>query len=252
MIGLFNIVVHQPLYNLLIALVSVMPGHDMGLAILGITIVIRLILHPFSASAFRSQRLMQRMQPKLAALKAKYKDDKPGFTQATMALYKENKVSPFSSCLPLLLQLPILIGLYQVLRVGIGAIDTAQLYSFTPRIAEISPFAFGFLDLHKPSIVLAILAGAAQFVQAKMLQTPKPAVHTEGSKDEEMASMMNKQMLYVMPIVTVFIGWKLPAGIGLYWFFGTLLTVIQQWYIFRVLDREHAASEALAIEDSKK
>ena len=241
MIGLFNTLVHQPLYNLLITLVAIVPNHDMGLAILAITILIRAILHPFSVGAFRSQRLMQRIQPELAELKKKFKDDKQGLTQATMALYKEHKVNPFSSCLPLLLQLPILIGLYQVLNAGLGAIDVGQLYSFVPQISEISSTAFGFLQLHERSYVLAILAGAAQFIQTRMLQTPKPVVHTEGSKDEEMAQMMNKQMMYVMPVMTVFIAWKLPAGIGLYWFLGTVLTVGQQWYIFRALDKEHAA-----------
>ncbi len=245
MLGLFFTFVHQPLYNLLIALVYVMPHHDMGFAILAITILIRAALHPFSIGAFRSQRLMQRLQPQLSELKKKFKDDKQGLTQATMALYKDNKISPFSSCLPLLLQLPILIGLYQVLRLGLESIDTAQLYSFVPHIAQISPIAFGFLHLNDRSIVLAVLAGATQFLQTRMLQTPKPAVHSEGSKDEEMAQMMNKQMMYVMPVVTVIIGLKLPAGIGLYWFFGTLLTVAQQWYIFRQLDREHAEKQNL-------
>ena len=231
------------MYNLLIALVAFMPGHDMGLAIISITIVIRLILHPFTVSAFRSQRLMQRIQPKMNELKAKHKDDKPAFNQAVMELYKEHKVSPFSSCLPLLLQLPILIGLYQAITAGLQSIDLSKLYHFTPHPATISPIAFGFLHLNEKNLVLALLAGAAQFWQTRMLQTPKPPIHTTGSKDEEVAAMMNKQMLYVMPLVTVFIGYKLNAGLALYWFVGTLLTVLQQWYIFRNLDRELAAKD---------
>jgi len=238
----FHALLYKPLYNLLIALVAFMPGNDMGLAIVIITIILRLVLHPFSISAFRSQRAVQRMQPKLRELKEKFKDDQKGFAQASMEMYKENKVNPFSSCLPLLLQLPILLALYWVLRDGLNSVDTSLLYSFTPVPERVSAVAFGFLDLHKSSAVIAVLAGAVQFVQAKMMQAPKPPVHTKGSKDEEIMSAVNKQMLYMMPLLTVFIGWTLPAGLTVYWFFSTLLTVLQQWYIFRQLDKEEAAT----------
>lgn len=242
----FNTVLYQPLYNLLIALVAFMPGNDMGLAIVLITIIIRVVLHPFSVGAFRSQRSVQKLQPNLRELKEKFKDDQKGFAQASMELYKENKVNPLSSCLPLLLQLPVLLALYWVLRDGLNTVDASLLYSFTPVPERISAVAFGFLDLHKSSAVIAVLAGAVQFVQAKMMQTPQPPMHTKGSKDEEMMSMMNKQMLYVMPLLTVFIGWTLPAGLTVYWFFSTLLTVAQQWYIFKQLDKEEAAKKIVA------
>lgn len=241
----FHAILYKPLYNLLIALLAIVPLNDMGLAILAITIVIRVVLHPFSIAAFRSQRAVQRMQPKLRELKEKYKDDQQGFAQASMAMYKENKVNPFSSCLPLLLQLPILIALYWVLRDGLNTIDHSLLYSFTPVPDRVSAYAFGFLDLHKSSAILAILAGAVQYVQARMMQAPPPPIHTKGSKDEEMMSMVNKQMLYMMPLLTVFIGWTLPAGLTMYWFFSTLLTVVQQWYIFRQLDKEEEATKKL-------
>ena len=237
----FHVLLYQPLYNLMIALVAIMPGQDFGLAILAITIIIRIILHPFSAAALRSQRLMQHMQPQISELKAKFKDDKTGFNQASMELYKTNKVNPFSSCLPLLLQLPVLLALYWVLTAGLEAIDPSILYSFTPRPDAVSPVAFGFIKLFENSYVIAVLAGAAQYVQTKMLQVPKPEVHTKGSKDEEMMSAMNKQMLYLMPIMTVVIGVSLPAGLTLYWLFSTLLTAAQQWYIFRSLDKEKAS-----------
>jgi YidC/Oxa1 family membrane protein insertase len=89
------------------------------------------------------------------------------------------------------------------------------------------------LDLSKPNIVLAILAGLTQFWQGKMLSTSRPVVNTTGSKDESMTAVMNKQMLYMMPALTVFIGWSLPGGLTLYWFVLTLFTVIQQLITFR-------------------
>lgn len=241
----FHAILYKPLYNLLIALVAIMPGHDMGLAIIAITIIIRLILHPFSISAFRSQRAIQKLQPMLRELKEKHKGDQQAFGQASMQLYKDNKVNPAASCLPLLLQLPILLALYWVLRDGMNAINASELYSFIPHPENVSAIAFGFLDLHKSSWVLAILAGAAQFWQAKMLQTPPPAVKTEGAKDEAMMAMMNKQMLYLMPALTVFIGWTLPSGLTIYWFVATVLTIAQQWFIFRKLDRDEARAKEI-------
>lgn len=246
MVAFFHAILYKPLYNLLIALVAVMPGNDMGLAIIAITIIIRLILHPFSQSAFRSQRAIQKIQPKLRELKEKHKDDQQAFAQASMQMYKDNKVNPASSCLPLLLQLPILLALYWVLRDGMTGVDQTVLYHFTPIPGHVSAIAFGFLDLHKPSWIIAILAGAAQFFQAKMIQAPAPAIKTEGSKDEAMMSAMNKQMLYLMPLLTVFIGWSLPAGLTIYWFLATLLTIAQQWYIFRQLDKEEEAKKTNA------
>ncbi len=99
----------------------------------------------------------------------------------------------------------------------------------------------------KIAAILAILAGLSQYFQAKMMQTPKPLIATEGSKDEAMVSMMNKQMLYMMPALTVFIGWTLPSGLTLYWFVATLLTIAQQWYIFRQLDKEDEAKKGAVV-----
>lgn len=245
MLALFHTYLYIPLYNLLVAIDAFMPFHDMGLAIIVITALTRLVLHPFSISMFRSQRAMQQLQPKLNALKAQYKDDKQGFSQATMALYKDNKVNPLASCLPLLIQLPILLALYRVLIIGIKSVDTSLLYHFVPHASTISPLAFGFLNLSPPSYVLAVLAGAAQFWQTKMLQVPQPPVASDGAKDEQMMSMVNKQMLYFMPVITVIIGIRLPAGLTLYWLVTTLLTVLQQWYIFRGLDREQALRDGV-------
>lgn len=240
---LFNTYLYIPIYNILVAIVAFVPGHDMGVAIIIITALLRLVLHPFSISMFRSQRSMQRLQPKINELKAKFKDDKSGFSQATMALYKEEKVNPLSSCLPLLIQLPIIWALYKVLTAGLQSLDVTLLYSFVRHPENISSIAFGFLQLNKANYVLAVAAGIAQYFQTKMIQVPAPAVNTAGSKDEQLVSMMNKNMLYIMPVMTVVIGFQLPAGLTLYWFVTTLLTIAQQWYIFRGLDKEAAAQQ---------
>jgi YidC/Oxa1 family membrane protein insertase len=132
----------------------------------------------------------------------------------------------------LLIQLPILIGLYWALSNGLKSERFDLLYPFVKNPGAIKTVAFGFLDLAKANFVLAILAGAAQFWQTKMLPMKKPAVTTAGSKDESMTAMMNKQMLYMMPLMTVVIGATIPGGLTLYWLVTTLLTGWQQKITF--------------------
>ncbi len=232
MAHIFTIIFYQPILNLLVWLYNIMPFNDFGAAIIALTIVIKLVFWPLGRKAIKSQKALQDLQPQIEEIKRQYADDKAGSSQAMMALYKNNKVNPFSSCLPLLIQLPFLWAVYRVFSDGL-ANNLDLVYSFIHRPEVINTFSFGFLDLSKPNTYLALLAGAAQFWQAKMMITKKPAVKTEGSKDENMMAIMNKQMLYIMPAVTVFIGLSLPGGLTLYWFVLTLLTAVQQAITFR-------------------
>ena len=178
---------------------------------------------------------LQELQPKMQEIQKKHHGDQQTIAMETMKLYKEHKVNPLGSCLPLLIQLPILIALYWVLRAGLTQGDNFDLlYSFVKSPGHIKQVSLGFLDLSKASIVLAILAGIAQFWQAKMFTRKKPpAAAGAGGKDESMAAMMNKQMLYKMPVMTVLIGFKMPGGLALYWFLSTLLTTLQQAFMFK-------------------
>lgn len=213
---------------------NIVPYHDLGLAILLLTIVIKVILLPLSKQSIKSQKALQEIQPKIEELKKKYADNKEEMARATMALYKENKVNPLSSCLPLLIQLPFLFAVFRVFRdFGSNGKALDYIYSFISRPDTISSIGlFGLLDLSKPNIVLAVLAGAAQFWQAKMMTTKRPEVKKDGAKDEDMMAMMNKQMIYMMPAMTVIIGISLPGGLSLYWFATTILTGLQQLYVF--------------------
>ena len=204
---------------------------DVGVAIILLTLAVRALILPVTLQSMKSQKALQTLQPKLNALKEKYKGDKQGLAKATMELYKQEKVNPASSCLPLLVQLPIFIALYQAMQIGLKNGGAELLYNFLNKPGAINVFAFGFLDLAKASIPIAVLAGLSQFWQAKMLSLHKPKKITEGSKDEAMLGMMNKQMLYVMPVFTVFIGASLPGGVILYWLVTNLLTIVQQ-YVF--------------------
>ncbi|PJA89532.1 MAG: hypothetical protein CO137_03785 [Candidatus Magasanikbacteria bacterium CG_4_9_14_3_um_filter_32_9] len=230
--ALFQTLLYQPIFNALVALYNIIP--DVGVGILIITVVIKLALYPLTNSSLKSQKKLTDIQPKLQELKVKYKDDKQALATATMNLYKESKVNPLASCLPMLLQLPVFLALFWVLKDSLGTTDFSLLYSFVVTPEVLHPISLGFVNLSQPNILLAILAGAAQFWQAKMTQTKKaPKVAGEASKDENMLSSMNKQMLYFMPVLTVIIGFQLAGGVALYWFLSTLLTALQQLYILK-------------------
>lgn len=230
---IFNTFFYQPIFNLLVFLYNIIPGHDLGVAIILLTIIIKLALLPLSKQSIKSQKAMQELQPKIDEIKAKYADKKEEQAKAMMELYKNEKINPFSSCLPLLIQLPFLWAVFRVFRAGLSNGSLNMVYSFLHRPEALNPMFFGFLNLSAPNIYLAVLAGAAQFWQAKMLPVKKPEVKGEGTQDESMTVIMNKQMIYFMPLLTFFMCLKFPAGLALYWLVTTVLTAIQQIYIFK-------------------
>ncbi len=232
MTHLFTIIFYQPLLNLLVWLYNNASFGDFGIAVVLLTVVIKLVLWPLGQKSIKSQKALTDLQPKIDEIKKKYKGNQQELGKAMMVLYKENKVNPFSSCLPLIIQLPFLFAVYRVFRDGVGN-NLDLVYSFVYRPEAINTVSLGFVDLAQKNIYLAVLAGAAQFWQAKMMIAKKPAIKTPGSKDESMATIMNKQMLYFMPVITIFIGASLPGGLTLYWFVVTLLTAVQQVIVFK-------------------
>lgn len=233
---LFHVIFYQPVLNLLVFLYNIVPGHDIGVAIILMTIAIKLVLLPLSKQSIKSQKALQELQPKLDEIKKKFANNKEEQGRAMMQLYKEEKVNPFSSCFPLLVQLPFLWAVFKVFRDGLSNHSLDAVYSFISQPGTINSISLGLVDLSKPNVILAILAGAAQFWQAKMMATKRPEVQGQGVKDEDMMAIMNKQMLYFMPILTVMIGLSFPGGLTLYWFITTLLTALQQLYLFKKKD----------------
>ncbi len=231
--NLFHVALYQPIFNLFVGLYNILPGHDVGVVIFIITLAVRALVYPLTSSSIKAQRSLQEIQPKLEALKKQHANDKQALAQATMEMYKNNKVNPLTSCLPMLVQLPILIALYLVLRDGLASKDIAtSLYSFVQNPGTINPVSLNIFNLSTPSYVLSILAGLAQFWQARSLtRKSPPATAGAGGKDENMMAMMNKQMLYVMPVLTAVIGFSLPGGLTLYWFVSTALMALQQQFL---------------------
>lgn len=232
---IYDELLFKPILNLLIFLYNILPVQDIGLAIIILTILVKLLLLPLSKKSLQSQKALQEIQPKIEELKAKHKDNKEALAMEMMQVYKEYNVNPFSSCLPLLIQIPFFIAVYHVFRVGLGSQNFEGLYSFVSNPGTINTMFLGVIDLAKPAVILALLAGGAQYIQAKMLsgkQPPKKLQQKDGAQDENALAAMNKQMMYMMPIITVVIGISLPGGLTLYWFLTTALTILQQKFYF--------------------
>ena len=191
------------------------------ISIVIMTIIIKGASLPLSLKTLRSQRDMAALAPELERIKAQLKDDKAAQGQAMMELYKKNKINPLAGCLPLLVQIPVLLGLYRVFLNVFKPESLESLYSFVPNPGDLETVTLGILDLGQRSIFLAITAGAMQFIHAKYAQ-PKEQVGQ--------AAMISKQMLYFFPLMIIVISWNLPAGLALYWVVSTLMSIGEQWY----------------------
>ena len=119
LISIFNTFLYRPLFNVLILFYQYVPGHDFGLAVIILTILIKLIFYPLGIKAIKSQKELSGLQPKIKEIQEKYKDNKEQQTKEVMALYKKERINPFSGCLPLLIQLPVLLALYRVFWRGL-------------------------------------------------------------------------------------------------------------------------------------
>lgn len=242
-INFFYTILYQPLFNILVLIYIYLPGHDFGIAIIVLTIIIRLILYPSMVQSLKSQKALSELQPKIQEIQEKYKNDKEKQSKEMMALYQKEKINPLGGCLPLLIQLPILIALYRVFIRGLHQETMQYLYSFVPNPGIINSISLGLIDLSKPfitsvdqvkvyyvpALVLAVLAGVVQFIQSKMMM-PKTTVKSK-DKMAQTSEMMQKQMLYIFPALTVFILVGLPSAVGLYWTVSSLFSVWQQYLI---------------------
>lgn len=226
---------YNPLFNALVLLYEYIPGKDFGVAVIALTVIIRLLLYPLMMKSIRSQKAMAELQPKIKEIQEKYKEDKERQAKEMMELYKREKFNPFGGCLPLLIQFPILIALYRVFWSGLSNGSMSHLYSFVPDPGMINPISLGFLNLSTPNIVVAVIAALAQFWQSKTMQI------TPSDGKNMVANIMSKQMIYFLPLITFLFLLNLPAAIGLYWIVTALFSVVQQKIVFKKKDEQRAA-----------
>ncbi len=230
LVTIFDTILYRPLFNSLILIYDYFPAHDFGLAIIFLTIIIRLILYPLSVKALKSQRTLQKLQPKLQEIQKKYKDDKEKQASETLEIYRKEKINPFSGLFLALVQLPILIALYRVFFLGLRPQELNNLYHFVVSPGHINSVFLTITDLSKPNVIFAFLAGLLQFFQTKML-IPKPKEGEKKPKDA--SSMVQKQMVYFLPVITVVILYKLPSALALYWIVSGIFSIIQQYIMVK-------------------
>lgn len=238
---MFYSILIQPLINILTVLYSLIPGHDFGIAIILLTILVRIVLWPFAAKALHGQKSLQEIQPEIEKLKKKYRD-KQELNKALMELYKEKEINPLGSCLPSLIQIPFMLGLFYVLikfkdpnfvqLADPSSGVQATLYPFVRNLsfvkgalsisAVFKTSLFGLINLAAPSLILAVLAALAQFVQSKMLAPKKT-----GDPGQKAMS----QMTFLLPAITFIFALSLPAALPLYWLVTTVVAIIQQYLV---------------------
>ncbi len=227
----------DPIYNSLVFFIDMVRGGDVGLSIMFTVILVKVILLPVSLKAARTQRTMQEMEPKMAEIKLKFKDNREEQARQTLALFQAHKVNPFTSIVLLFLQIPIVIALYFAVSSGGGVplpdINTALLYSFIPTPETVSMLFLGLMDITEKSVVLALLAGITQYIYTH-LSMPKMAPHDPGKESsfkDDFNRSLQLQMRYVMPIIIVVAAYTISAAIALYFTVSNLMSIGQEYVV---------------------
>ncbi len=239
---LFRTFVTKPLFNGLIFIASWVPSHNLGLAIILLTLVVKLVLLIPNQHALEGQRKLQMLQPRMEEIKKKYPNDATRVQEETMKLWKEMNINPLQSCLPTLLQLPILIGLFFVIKNGVSVETSRHLLYSTYLNLPSGFFGHMFLgfDLLLPSVyIMPPLLVLLQFIQMKMMmaknkkKSDEIVVKPQGKKSWIPELDQQTVMTYVMPLMIGFFAIKFPAAVSLYWGISTLFGIAQQWYVLR-------------------
>ncbi len=235
----FHAVFYNPIYNALVALMAFVPGGDVGIAVIILTIIIRLVLLPFSLSAARTQRAMKVLEPKIKDLKEKHKGNKEKEAIETLALYREARVNPFLSIITVFIQIPILLALYWVFSYEpFSTVNAALVYTFTPVPHSVSLEFLGLISVTGKSIFLATLAGISQFFQAHMALSGMNPSNSTATTQGNFQQVMGMQLKYVFPILIAVISYTTSGAVALYFITTNLAGIVQEWYVRRTMALE--------------
>ncbi|MFZ2555419.1 MAG: YidC/Oxa1 family membrane protein insertase [Minisyncoccia bacterium] len=231
----FNFI-YEPLYNGLALLVDIVPAHDIGIAVIILTILVKVILFPLSRQAIRTQAAMRKIAPEIETLKVKFKDKQEEQARAIFALYKERGIRPFSSFLLILVQFPILFGLYWVFwKGGFPNVDGSLLYSFVPFPETVNMDFLGLIDMGERSFLLAALTGVTQYMYTRLSMGPRkpPVVEDKPTFSGDMARSFDLQTRYVLPLIFAGISFTLSAALPLYWATSNIFMIVQEFAMGR-------------------
>src|SRR3989338_1276817 len=225
----FHTALYVRLYNVIVFLTSVIPGADIGLAVIALTVIVRFVLLPLSHKQRNTKVKMKRLEGEMANIKKNYENDKKVQGEKIMALYKEHGINPFSGFLLILVQIPIPLALYFVFTKGIP-FDTKDLYNFVSLPANIDAIFFGLLDLSAENLWVAFLVGVSQYFQTVLALPPQsaPAKGKEDDFNSAFSKTINTNMRYVMPVIIVLVSATLPAVVSVYWLTSNLFGIIHE------------------------
>lgn len=232
--GFFSTVFYQPLYNALVLILSAVPGANVGVAIVLLTLIVRGALLPLSHKSVTSQAKMRSLAPHLEKIKERHKDDKQEQAKKTMELYKEHGINPFSGCLLVVVQLPIIFALYYVFFKGLPNLNAEHLYSFVHLPTAVSMMFLGVL-LSKKSLIFAFFAAVSQYFQIR-LSVPAMAPAEKDAKSsfkDDFARSFNVQMRYMLPVIVFGISYSISASVALYWTTSNLFSIAHELYVAR-------------------
>jgi YidC/Oxa1 family membrane protein insertase len=234
MIALFHTLFYNPLYNGLVFLISILPHKDVGIAVILFTVLVKLVLYPLTKSSIITQGKMRLLEPQMKEIREKYKNNREELARKTMEFYRENKIKPFSSMFLILIQFPIILGLYFVfLNGGLPNINTSILYSFVKPPEGVNMEFLGLINIALPSIFLGLLAAISQYFQAR-LSIPIPPKKEGGGKNtfsEDLAHSMSIQTRYILPAIIFIASFKFSGAVALYWLTGNIFTIGQELYL---------------------
>ncbi|OHA49862.1 MAG: hypothetical protein A2W59_01120 [Candidatus Terrybacteria bacterium RIFCSPHIGHO2_02_41_19] len=229
---LYNLVFFEPLLNGLALLIKYLPLHDMGLAIIILTLAVRFVILPFTHKSTVTQIKMKKLEPELREIKNAHKNDSQAQAKKTMELYKKHGINPVAGILTLFIQIPIIFALYKVFLGG-TTFDPAHLYSFVAVPDLVSIKFLGLVDVTQKSYIMPVLAALTQFYQMKLALPPIKKQDTGNSFKDSLARSMNVQMRYVLPFFIFFIGLKLSSGIALYWTTMNVFAIVHEAIVRR-------------------
>jgi len=234
--GMFSSIWHtlfyDPIYNGLVFFIGVVPNADVGIAIVLITILVKLVIFPLSKKAVRTQMIMKRLEPTLKKLKEKYKDDKQKQAEQMMLIYKENEINPLSSLGLILIQLPLIFALYWAFfRGGLPVIDPEVLYSFINIPGKVNMDFLGIVDMAGKSLLFAAGAGITQYYQISLTLPKIKERKDNATLKEDLARSFQLQMKYVMPAFVFMVAYFISAAVALYWLTSNIFAIGQEFVI---------------------
>lgn len=227
----FHSVIYVPLYNALVWLVDVLPMHDMGLAVIALTIAVRVIIYPLSRRAIESQKKMKELAPEIERLKERHKDNPQEQSRAMFALYREREVKPFASFGLLLVQIPIFLALYWIFaRAGLPTVNEGLLYPFVSVPESIHMLFLGLIDLSGHSVLLAVLVTLSQIAYTRLAMGPRTKPKATGASfSEDMAASFDLQARYMLPAIIGIVSVSVAAAAPLYWLTSNCAMIAQEY-----------------------